>query len=129
LVKVTADHAADRKRLGGIADPADIGQRDQDADAGRGHQPAPRVVLGGARRRLNLRADRLPGPEQGRGDLVQGTLGDQALSAKVLPIPLPVSRPNGLSTPRIWLPRSTRGATNWARAVIRVRQRETARAA
>ena len=111
--------------MGGIGNPADTGQRDQDADAGRGHQPAPRVVLGGPRRRLNLRVDRLPGPEQGLGDLAQGTVGDQALSAKVLPTPLPVSRPNGLSTPRIWLPRSTRRATNWGRAVIRARQRET----
>jgi hypothetical protein len=76
LVKVTADHAADRKRLGAIGDPAAIGQRDQDADAGPGHQPALRVVLGGAKRRLNLPVDRLPGPKRGRGDLVQGTVGD-----------------------------------------------------
>jgi hypothetical protein len=90
-----------------ITDRADISQRHQHTDTGRGHQPTHRLVLTGFGDQTpaqcgDLLVDGFPSPEQGFNNIVQRTVGDQAFSVKVLPTPLPASRPNGLR--RIWLP-------------------------
>src|SRR4051794_27080040 len=98
---------------------ADVGERDQDADTGCGHQPPHRLVLLGyghepTAEHRDLLADGLPGRQQRSSYLLQGPAGNQRSYplGEEPPTPLPAIRPKGLRTPRIWLARSTRMHTS-----------------
>src|SRR5215212_7073880 len=128
-----ADVGPDAGRLGKALrriHDTDVGERDQDADTGCGHQPPHRFVLPGhghepAAEYRDLLADGLPGRQQRPSRLLQGPARDQRPHplGEGPPPPLPAIRPKGLRMPRIWLARSTRMRTSCARVVSRERTR------